>query len=115
MVSTGKRWVPVSNLLEDVTHVTIANPKCVRAVEGNKDDKKDSKWIAELFRMGLVRGSFIPTKDIRVLREFTRYRTRLVSQRSIERNRLQNAFTIGNVAMNSVVSDMFGVSSKKSP
>lgn len=113
MESTGKYWVPVSNLLEDVIHVTIANPKWVRAVKGNKDDKKDSKWIAELFRMGLVRGSFIPTKDIRVLREFTRYRTRLVSQRSSEKNRLQNAFTVGNVAMDSVVSDMFGVSSKK--
>lgn len=113
MESTGKYWVPVSNLLEDVIHVTIANPKWVRAVKGNKDDKKDSQWIAELFRMGLVRGSFIPTKDIRVLREFTRYRTRLVSHRSSEKNRLQNAFTVGNVAMDSVVSDMFGVSSKK--
>lgn len=113
MESTGKYWVPVSNLLEDVIHVTIANPKWVRAVKGNKDDKKDSKWIAELFRMGLVKGSFIPAKDIRILREFTRYRTRLVSQRSSEKNRLQNAFTVGNVAMDAVVSDMFGVSSKK--
>ncbi|MDT2425188.1 transposase, partial [Enterococcus avium] len=76
-------------------------------------DKKDSQWIAELFRIGLVKGSFIPTKDIRVLREFSRYRTRLVSHRSSEKNRLQNAFTVGNVAMDSVVSDMFGVSSKK--
>lgn len=113
MESTGKYWVPVSNLLEGELNVTIANPKWVRAVKGNKDDKKDSKWIAELFRMGLVRGSFIPPKDIRVLREFTRYRTRLVSQRSSEKNRLQNAFTVGNVAMDAVVSDMFGVSSKK--
>lgn len=113
MESTGKYWVPVSNLLEGEINVTIANPKWVRAVKGNKDDKKDSKWIAELFRMGLVKGSFIPVKDIRVLREFTRYRTRLVSHRSSEKNRLQNAFTVGNVAMDSVVSDMFGVSSKK--
>jgi transposase len=113
MESTGKYWVPVSNLLEDVIHVTIANPKWVRAVKGNKDDKKDSQWIAELFRIGLVKGSFIPTKDIRVLREFSRYCTRLVSHRSSEKNRLQNAFTVGNVAMDSVVSDMFGVSSKK--
>lgn len=113
MESTGKYWVPVSNLLEGELNVTIANPKWVRAVKGNKDDKKDSKWIAELFRMGLVKGSFIPAKDIRVLREFTRYRTRLVSHRSSEKNRLQNAFTVGNVAMDAVVSDMFGVSSKK--
>ncbi|MDN6836234.1 MAG: transposase [Lactococcus lactis] len=113
MESTSKYWGPVSNLLEDNMNVTIANPKWVRAVKGNKDDKKDSKWIAELFRMGLVQGSFIPAKDIRVLREFTRYRTRLVSHRSSEKNRLQNAFTVGNVAMDAVVSDMFGVSSKK--
>lgn len=113
MESTGKYWVPVSNLLEGVINVTIANPKWVRAVKGNKDDKKDSKWITELFRMGLVGGSFIPKKDIQVLREFTRYRTRLVSHRSSEKNRLQNAFTVGNVAMDSVVSDMFGISSKR--
>lgn len=113
MESTGKYWVPIFNLLEGEINVTIANPKWVRAVKGNKDDKKDSKWIAELFRMGLVRGSFIPSKDIRILREFTRYRTRLVSQRSSEKNRLQNAFTVGNVAMDAVVSDMFGVSAKK--
>ena len=113
MESTGKYWIPVFNLLEDVMNVTIANPKWVRAVKGNKDDEKDSKWIADLFRLGLVRGSFIPKKDIRVMREFTRYRTRLVGHRSSEKNRLQNAFTVGNVAMDSVVSDMFGVSSKK--
>ncbi|MCQ9210104.1 IS110 family transposase [Granulicatella seriolae] len=113
MESTGKYWVPVFNLLKGVIHVTIANHKWVRAVKGNKDDKKDSKWIAELFRMGLVKGSFIPAKDIRLLREFTRYRTRLVSPHSSEKNRLQNSFTGGKVAMDSVVSDMFGVSSKK--
>jgi transposase len=60
MESTGKYWVPVFNLLEDSINVTIANPKWVRAVKGNKDDTKDSKWIADLFRMGVVRGSFIP-------------------------------------------------------
>lgn len=113
MESTGKYWIPVFNLLEDQMNVVVANPKWVRAVKGNKDDVKDSKWIAELFRMGLVRNSFIPEKPIRDLREFTRYRVRLVSQRSSEKNRLQNVFTVGNVAMDAVVSDMFGKSSKK--
>lgn len=113
MESTGKYWIPIFNLLEDQINVVVANPKWVRAVKGNKDDVKDSKWIAELFRMGLVKNSFIPEKPIRDLREFTRYRARLVSQRSSEKNRLQNAFTVGNVAMDSVVSDMFGKSSKK--
>ena len=52
-----KYWVPVFNLLEDQINVTIANPKWVKAVKGNKDDTKDSKWIGDLFRLGLVKGS----------------------------------------------------------
>ena len=68
MESTGKYWVPVWNVLEDSIHVVIANPKWVSAVKGNKDDKKDSKWIGDLFRMGLVPGSYIPSKDIQLSR-----------------------------------------------
>ena len=111
MESTGKYWIPVFNLLEDEINVTIANPKWVKAVKGNKDDTKDSKWIGDLFRLGLVRGSYIPCKKIRILREFTRYRYKLVSCRSSEKNRYQNAHTVCNVALDSVVSDVFGKSS----
>jgi transposase len=110
MESTGKYWVPVFNLLEDQISVTIANPKWVKAVKGNKDDTKDSKWIGDLFRLGLVPGSFIPNKSIRILREYTRYRFKLVSCRSSEKNRFQNVFTVCNVALDAVVSDMFGKS-----
>ena len=110
MESTGKYWVPVFNLLEDEINVTIANPKWVKAVKGNKDDTKDSKWIGDLFRLGLVPGSYIPCKPIRILREFTRYRYKLTSCKSSEKNRFQNALTICNVALDSVVSDIFGKS-----
>ena len=110
MESTGKYWVPVFNLLEDDINVTIANPKWVKAVKGNKDDTKDSKWIGDLFRLGLVPGSYIPFRDIRILREFTRYRYKLVSCRSSEKNRYQNALTVCNIALDSVVSDVFGKS-----
>ena len=110
MESTGKYWVPVFNLLEDDINVTIANPKWVKAVKGNKDDTKDSKWIGDLFRLGLVPGSYIPCKPIRILREFTRYRYKLISCRSSEKNRFQNALTVCNVALDSVVSDIFGKS-----
>lgn len=111
MESTGKYWVPVFNVLEQRgLRITVANPKWVRAVKGNKDDAKDSKWIGDLFRLGLVPGSFIPSKEIRILREFTRYRSKLVSMKSSEKNRFQNAFTVCNVALDSVVSDMFGKS-----
>lgn len=111
MESTGKYWVPVWNVLEAASiNVVIANPKWVSAVKGNKDDKKDSKWIGDLFRMGLVPPSYIPVRDIRILREFTRYRSKLVSMRSSEKNRFQNAFTVCNLTLDAVVSDMFGVS-----
>ena len=111
MESTGKYWVPVFNILEkrDI-RVVIANPKWVKAVKGNKDDTKDSKWIGDLLRIGLVKSSFIPEKDVRVLRELTRYRYKLTSMKSSEKNRFQNAFTVCNVALDSVVSDMFGKS-----
>ena len=110
MESTGKYWIPVFNLLEDELNVTIANPKWVKAVKGNKDDTKDSKWIGDLFRLGLVPGSYIPCRPIRILREFTRYRYKLTSCRSSEKNRFQNALTVCNVALDSVVSDIFGKS-----
>lgn len=111
MESTGKYWVPVFNILEQRgLRVVIANPKWVSAVKGEKDDTKDSKWIGELFRIGIVKSSFIPDKDTRVLRELTRYRYKLTCMKSSEKNRFQNAFTVCNVALDSVVSDMFGKS-----
>ncbi|HVI40856.1 MAG TPA: IS110 family transposase [Anaerovoracaceae bacterium] len=110
MESTGKYWIPIYNLLEDTIRITVANPKWVKAVKGNKDDTKDSKWIGDLFRLGLVPGSYIPDKAIRILREYTRYRSKLVSCKSSEKNRFQNAFTVCNVALDAVVSDMFGKS-----
>jgi len=110
MESTGKYWIPVYNLLEDTIRVTIANPKWVKAIKGNKDDTKDSKWIGDLFRLGMVPGSYIPKKPIRILREYTRYRSKLTSCQNSEKNRFQNAFTVCNVALDAVVSDMFGKS-----
>ena len=111
MESTGKYLVPVFNLLEDEINVVIANPKWVKAVKSNKDDTKDSKWIGDLFRLGLVKGSYIPCKIVRILREYARYRYKLVSWRSSEKNRYQNALTVCNVTLDSVVSDIFGRSS----
>ena len=111
MESTGKYRIPVFNILEDEINVVIANPKWVKAVKGNKDDTKDSKWIGDLFRLGLVKGSYIPCKAVRILREYTRYRYKLVSCRSSEKNRYQNALTVCNVALDSVISDIFGKSS----
>lgn len=110
MKSTGKYWVPVYNLLEDTIRITLANPKWMKTIKGNKDDTKDSKWIGDLFRLGLVPVNYILDKPILILHEYTRYRSKLVSCKSSEKNRLQNAFTVYNVALDAAVSDMFGKS-----
>ena len=109
MESTGKYWIPVFNILEEANiHVLLTHPKYVKAVKGKKTDKKDSKWIADLFKFDLVRSSFIPPKDIRSLRELGRYRYKLVTMRSSERNRYQNCMTVSNIGLASVLSDPFG-------
>ena len=93
-----------------ISNVVVANPKWVKAIKGEKDDNKDAKWIADLFKFGIVRSSYIPEKDIRILREFTRYQYKLVNIRSSEKNRFQNALTVGNCKIDLVFSDVFGKS-----
>ena len=111
MESTGKYYIPVYNALEShISNVVVANPKWVKAIKGEKDDNKDAKWIADLFKFGIVRSSYIPEKDIRILREFTRYQYKLVNIRSSEKNRFQNALTIGNCKIDLVFTDVFGKS-----
>jgi len=111
MESTGKYWIPVFNILEEANiKVLLTHPKYVRAIKGKKTDKKDSKWIADLFKFDMVRSSFIPPKDIRALRELGRYRYKLVCMRSSEKNRYQNCMTVSNIGLASVLSDPFGKS-----
>ncbi len=108
MESTGKYWIPIFNILEESMNVILTHPKYVRAIKGKKTDKKDSKWIADLFKHDMVRSSFIPPKDIRSLRELGRYRAKLVSMKSSEKNRYQNCMTVSNISLASVLSDPFG-------
>ena len=108
MDSTGKYYIPVYNALEGhISNVVVANPKWVKAIKGEKDDNKDAKWIADLFKFGIVRSSYIPEKNIRILREFTRYQYKLINIRSSEKNRFQNALTTGNCKIDLVFSDVF--------
>ena len=112
MESTGKYYVPVYNALEGhISNVVVANPKWVRCIKGEKDDNKDAKWIADLFKLGIVRSSFIPNKDIRILRELTRYLYKLTNMRTSEKNRYINALTVGNCKLDMVFSDIFGKTS----
>ena len=113
MESTGKYYIPVYNALENyISNVVVANPKWVKTIKGEKDDNKDAKWIADLFKMGLVRSSYIPSKDFRILREFTRYRYKLTNTKASEKNRFTNALTTGNCKLDMVFSDVFGKSSQ---
>ena len=108
MESTGKYWIPIFNYLETDIDVCLTHPKYVRAIKGKKTDKKDSKWIADLYKFDLVKNSFIPPKDIRELREISRYRYKLVCMKSSEKNRIQNSMTISNIGIASILSDPFG-------
>ncbi len=113
MESTGKYYIPVYNALEGfISNVVVANPKWVAVIKGEKDDNKDAKWIADLFKLGIVRSSFIPPKDFRVLREFTRYLYKLTCNKTSEKNRYTNAITVGNCKLDMVFSDIFGKSSQ---
>jgi transposase len=110
MESTGVYWRPVFNLLEGQFELLVVNAQHIKAVPGRKTDIKDAAWIAELLRHGLLRGSFIPSKPQRELRELTRYRSTLVQERARTLHRLQAVLEDANLKLASVVTDISGVS-----
>lgn len=111
MESTGKYWIPIYNILESDCNIVLAHPKYVKAIRGKKTDKKDAKWIADIFKHDLVNGSFIPPADIRQLRDLMRYRYKLTNFTSGEKNRVQNCLTVSNLKLDAVFSDVFGKAS----
>jgi transposase len=113
MESTGKYWIPIFNVLENSCNITLAHPKYVKAIRGKKTDKKDAKWIADLFKHDLVAASFMPLADIRQLRDLMRYRFKLTCFMSSEKNRFQNCLTVSNIQLGNIVSDTFGKSSQR--
>lgn len=108
MESTGKYWIPIYNILESSCKIVLAHPKYVKSIRGKKTDKKDAKWIADIFKHDLVNGSFIPPADIRQLRDLVRYRCKLNSFIVGEKNRAQNCLTVSNYKLDDVFSDVFG-------
>ena len=113
MESTGKYWIPIFNVLEEKGFKTcLAHPKYTKAIKGKKTDKKDSRWICDLFKHDLVRGSFIPPKAIRELREISRYYHKLIGMNSSESNRYQNCLTVSNLGIGSIFTDINGKSAK---
>lgn len=108
MESTGKYWIPVYNILEPTCTMVLAHPKYVKAIRGKKTDRKDAKWIADIFKHDLVSGSFIPPADIRQLRDLMRYHWKLTNFTTGEKNRAQNCLTVSNIKLDDVFSDVFG-------
>jgi len=112
MESTGVYWVPVYAVLEEHFELIVGNAAHIKNVPGRKTDVKDSEWIAELIRCGLIRKSFVPPKWQRALRDLTRYRRKLVEAQASERNRLQRLLETCNVKLASVATDVFGKSGR---
>ncbi len=111
--STGIYWIPIWNLLEDRFVLLLANPRHIKAVPGRKTDVRDCEWIADLLRHGLLRGSYVPDRIQRDVRELTRYRTTLVRERTAEANRLQKTLEGANIKLASVATDILGRSGRE--
>ena len=112
MESTGKYWIPVFNILEKSCLVTLAHPKYTKPQKGNKTDRKDAKWICDLFMCDMIKPSFIPSPEIRQLRDLMRYRFKLTNVLTGEKNRARNCLTVSNLKLDDVFSDVFGKSAR---
>lgn len=113
MESTGVYWKPIYNILECDFEIILVNARHIKNVPGHKTDKKDSKWIAKLLLSGLLKGSFIPKKSIRELRDLTRYKRKVIEQIAAEKNRIQKILEDANIKLSSVISDMDGATATK--
>ncbi len=113
MESTGIYWKPVFNILEENFEIILVNARHVKNVPGHKTDKKDSKWISKLLLAGLLKGSFIPPRDIRDLRDLVRYKKKQVAHVASEKNRLIKILEDANIKISTVLSDVHGASGSK--
>ncbi len=113
MESTGIYWRPVFNILEGHFEVTLVNAQHMKAIPGHKTDIKDSEWLADLLRHGLLRASFIPPKPIRDIRDLVRHRKTLVQHRAQAINRVQKVLETANIKLSSVASDVMGKSGRE--
>jgi transposase len=103
-------WLPIYEVLEGHVQLVVGNAQHIKAVPGRKTDVKDSQWLAELGRHGLIRPSFVPPPEFRALRELLRYRRKLIQSGAAERNRTLKVLERCNIKLASVASDVFGVS-----
>jgi len=110
--STGVYWKPVWNILEGQFEIVLVNAQHIKAVPGRKTDQKDSEWIADLLQHGLLRGSFVPPRGTRELRDLTRYRVSLTEECNRIANRIQKVLEDANIKLASVATDALGASGR---
>jgi transposase len=112
MESTGVYWKPVYETLEDHFETIVVNAQHIKNVPGRKTDVKDCEWISDLLRHGLIRPGFVPPREIRELRELSRYRRKVAQVQAGERNRLIKVLETAGIKLAGVASDVFGVSGR---
>jgi len=113
MEATGSYWKPVWYVLEErAFELKLVNAAHVKILPGRKSDVLDAEWLAELLEHGLLRGSFVPPPAIRELRDLTRYRKRLVQAHNSECQRIQKTLEDAGIKLDSVASDVLGVSGR---
>jgi len=112
MESTGVYWKPIYNILESRFTVLLVNARHLKQVPGRKSDVRDCQWIAQLLQHGLLKGSFIPPRTQRELRDLTRHRTQLVEEKTRTVNRLHKVLEDANIKLASVATDILGVSGR---
>ncbi len=110
MESTGVYWKPIYNILEEEFTVLLVNARHIKTVPGRKTDVKDCEWICKLLMSGLLKGSFVPEKTMRDLRDLSRYKKKLVQTIGAEKNRVEKLLEDCNIKISAVASDIFGVS-----
>jgi len=110
MESTASYWKPLVNIFEiEELEYMVINAKDYKNVPGRKTDAADSEWLADLLKHGLLRASYIPTREQRELREATRYRKSITEERARALNRLQKMLEGANIKITSILSDVTGV------
>jgi transposase len=112
MESTGVYWKPIWDLLEGHFELVLVNAAHIKNVPGRKTDMKDCDWIAQLLQHGLLRGSFVPERSIRELRDLNRQRVALIGERNRVANRVQKVLEDANIKLASVASDTLGLSGR---
>lgn len=113
MESTASYWKPLVNIFEiKKLEYTVINARDYKNLPGKKTDVMDSEWIADLLQHGLLRDSYIPTREQRELREATRYRKSLTQERARALNRLQKMLEGANIKITTVLREVMGVTSR---